>query len=295
MSYQVTKRQFTMSICAIGASILIAACGGGSNPVITKLSVTPALGAVYGGVVEVFSSTGTLLGTGVTTRPDGNVVVNMSNYTSGSPVVIKVSLPPGAIYFDEKAEGEVTIDNDNTISLLSVLPAVGADQSVGVTPITNMAAKLTGLDVETVGVTNFAFTVTAQAVYESVAKTNLILGLPATTNILVAPVPASAAEPNPTDSMGLILAIMVRASTTDAISQANALADAVKTDGTVDTTKTEVITQVNNSLVDATATQGLNIAIAPANTTPTPEQITSAVKEVETVLKPPTPATGAGG
>jgi hypothetical protein len=293
MSYHVTKRQFTMSICAIGAALLISACGG-SDPVITKLSVTPALGAVYGGVVEVFSSTGTLLGTGVTTRPDGKVVVNMTNYTSGSPVVIKVSLPVGAIYFDEKADGELTIDNTNTVSLLSVLPAVGTNQSVGVTPITNMAAKLTGLDVETVGVTNFAFTVTARAIYESVAKTNLILGLPATTNILVAPVPASEAEPNPTDTMGLILAIMVRASTTDAISQSNALADAVKTDGTVDVTKTEVITQVNDSLVDPTATQSLNLVIKPANTAPTPDQITAAVKEVETVLKPPTPATGAG-
>ena len=61
----ITKRAFTLALSAAAIAALTA-CGGGSDTTsaaTTTLSVTPVLGAVYGGTVNMYSSTGTLLGT----------------------------------------------------------------------------------------------------------------------------------------------------------------------------------------------------------------------------------------
>ena len=64
-----SKRSFSIALTAAAIAALVA-CGGGSDPVATTLSVTPVLGAVYGGTVTVYSSTGTLLGTATTRKSD---------------------------------------------------------------------------------------------------------------------------------------------------------------------------------------------------------------------------------
>ena len=177
-----TKRSFSLGLMAVAVAV-VTGCGGGSSGSVatptptatTLLSVTPVLGAVYGGTVNVYSSTGTLLGTATTSNTDGKASVSLSNYTAGSPVIIKVSLGAGASYFNEKTGINVNVTAANPISLLSALPTVGTGQSVGVTPITNMAAKLAGLTPNAVGSGTLATTVTADSIYTAVAKTNLAL------------------------------------------------------------------------------------------------------------------------
>jgi hypothetical protein len=209
--------------------------------------------------------------------------------------VVKVSLAAGASYFNEKTGANVTITAANPISLLSVVPAVASGQAVGVTPITNMAAKLAGLTADAVGTGTLATTVTADAIYSAVAKTNLALGLPAVTNILAAPVAATLAAPKPTETLGNILAVMAKnTASADPVAQATALAAAVKTDGTVDATKAAAITEVNTTLTDKTKATGVTIAIAAPVTAPTAAQLTTATAATKTVVDAAKP-TGAGG
>ena len=291
-----TKRSFSLALTAAAIAALTA-CGGSSSDSVatTTLSVTPVLGAVYGGTVTVYSSTGVLLGTATTSATDGKASVSLANYTAGSPVVVKVSLAAGASYFNEKTGANVTITAANPVSMLSVMPAVTTGQAVGVTPITNMAAKLAGLTAAAVGAGTLATTVTADAIYTAVAKTNLALGLPASTNILAAPVAATVTAPKPTETMGNILAVMAKnTASADPIAQANALVEAVKTDGTVDSTKTAASTEVNATLTDTTTATGLTITVAASVTAPTAAQITTATAATKTVVDAARP-TGAGG
>jgi hypothetical protein len=294
MNKLITKRTFSLGLTAAAIAALVA-CGGGSDPVITTLSVTPVLGAVYGGTVNVYSNTGSLLGSATTSATDGKASVSLSNYATGSPVVVKVSLAAGASYFNEKTGANVTITAANPVSLLSVVPAVASGQAVGVTPITNMAAKLAGLTSDAVGTGTLATTVTADAIYSAVAKTNLALGLPAATNILAAPVAATLAAPKPTETLGNILAVMAKnTASADPVAQATALAAAVKTDGTVDATKAAAITEVNATLSDKTKATGVTITIAAPVTAPTAAQLTTATAATKTVVDAAKP-TGAGG
>jgi len=304
-----TKRSFSFALTAV-ALVAFSGCGGGSsdsvatsNPTPTPtptptstrvLSVTPALGAVYGGTVNVYSNTGVLLGTATTNNTDGKAAVSLSNYTPGTPIVVKVSLGAGASYFDEKKGINVNVTAANPISLLSVLPDVGVGQTVGVTPITNMAAKLAGLTPNAVGSGALATTLSADAIYTAVAKTNLFLGLPASMNILAAPVAATVTAPIPTEALGQILAVMAKNTiAADPAAQSLAMAAAVKTDGTVDLANKVGITEVNGTLTNPTIAKSLSIVVAPSVLEPTATQITTSTTTSKTVVQE-AKATGAG-
>ena len=301
-----TKRSFSLALTAVAVAV-ITGCGGGSSdsvatptptPTSTRvLSVTPVLGAVYGGIVNVYSSTGTLLGTATTSNTDGMASVSLSNYTDGTPIIVKVSLGAGASYFNEKTGINVNVTAANPISLLSVLPEVGIGktvQTVGVTPITNMAAKMAGLTANAVGSGTLATAITADAIYTAVAKTNLVLGLPASTNILAAPVAATVTSPNPTEPLGQILAVMARNTiAADPAAQAAAMAAAVKTDGTVDLANKVGITEVNGTLTNPTIARTLSIVVAPSVLEPTAQQITSSTSTSKSVVQA-AKASGAG-
>jgi len=302
-----TKRSFSLALTGVAVAV-VTGCGGGSSdsvatptptPTSTSvLSVTPVLGAVYGGIVNVYSSTGVLLGTATTSNTDGKASVSLSNYTSGSPVIVKVSLGAGASYFNEKTGINVNVTASNPISLLSVLPNVNIGQSVGVTPITNMAAKLAGLTANAVGSGTLATAITADAIYTAVAKTNLVLGLPASTNILAAPVAATVTQPIPTEPLGQILAVMAKNTiAADPAAQAAAMAAAVKTDGTVDVANKVGITEVNGTLTNPTIAGTLSIVVAPSVLEPTAAQITTATTASKSVAGKGTATspTGAGG
>ena len=306
--YQVlTKRSFSLALTAFAFAAL-SGCGGSSSdsvatptptPTATRtLSVTPVLGAVYGGTVNVYSNTGVLLGTATTSQTDGKASVSLSNYTPGTPVIVKVSLGTGASYFNEKKGINVTVTASDSISLLSVLPDVSVGQSVGVTPITNMAAKMAGLTVNAVGSGALVTTVTADAIYSAVAKTNLALGFPPSLNILAAPVAPTVTAPNPTEPLGQILAVMAKNTiAADPAAQAIAMAAAVNTNGTVDLANKSAITEVNNTLTNPTIAANLIIRVTAPVLEPTTAQVTTSTTSSKEVAGKgnATSPTGAGG
>lgn len=291
-----TKRSFSLALTAFAFAAL-SGCGGSSSdsapapapaapaPTASRiLSVTPALGAVYGGTVNVYSNAGLLLGTAKTSETDGKASVSLSNYTLGTPVIVKVSLAAGSSYFNEKKGINVNVTAADAISLLSVLPDVSVGQSVGVTPITNMAAKMAGLTANAVGSGALATPVTADAIYSAVAKTNLALGFPASLNILAAPVAPTVTAPNPTEPLGQILALMAKNTiAADPAAQATALAAAVNSNGTVDLANKFSITEVNNTLTNPTLAQGLSITVVAPVFEPTAAQIVTSTASSKAV------------
>ena len=258
------------------AAITLAGCGGTTSSIgsTTSLTVTPALGAAYGATVFVYNATGTLLGTG-TTGSDGKANLSLTGYTAGQPIIIKTVLGVGSFYFNEKTGANTTpvTATETPVTLMAVVPAVATGQAVGVTPLTNMAAAFVGVTATTTTPTK---TVTSAAVYEAVAKTNLALGLPATTNITEAPIAATASNWDKVAGVitgsstatgavtGKILAEMAKASTSTPAAQAVALAAAVNTTAGAIVTGTTptVLTSVNTALTAAATTLSITV-VAP--------------------------------
>jgi len=268
------------------AALSLAGCGdsGSSAPTVagtsTSFSVTPALGAVYNGTVTVYSKSGAALGT-ASTGTTGTAALTLSGYTTGEPVVIKLTLAPGASYFNEKTGANENVTT--TTSLLSIAPSVTSGGSAGVSALTNMAAQYVGLSADMVGTGALPVVPTSDAINQAVAKTNLAVGLPANTDILKAPVPATQAAPNPTDTLGNLLAKLAIYSTQPSpLARATALAEAVTTSGTVDPTRVGTLTALNNNLILA---GNMPVTVYPAVTAPTLSDITSAVISVTTGAK----------
>jgi hypothetical protein len=257
------------------AAITLAGCGGttSTNTDTSSLTVTPALGAAYGATVFVYTATGVLLGTG-TTGSDGKANVTLTGYVAGTPIIIRTVLGIGSFYFNEKTgENTTPITNaDAVVTLMAVVPAVASGQAVGVTPLTNMAAAFVGVTAATPIPSK---TVTSAAAYESVAKTNLALGLPANTNITEAPIAATKANWDKVAGVitggnvgtgattGKILAEMARTTTAATpAAQAVALAAAVNTStGTVATGSSSAILGTINTALDAAKTTKLSITV----------------------------------
>lgn len=180
---------------------LLSACGGDTVSPIGSLDVTPAKGAVYGAPVAVFDSKGRQVGDGVTSTTTGDTSINL--YSAGSaPYTVRVSLIPGVKMWDESAnngEGaEITLDTDQG-SMLAI--ALQVSEPIGVTPLTSLSAAIAGVTDPTQPPVTF----TTDAVVTAVAKTNALLGLPATFNINKPPVPATATNPAPSESYGQLL------------------------------------------------------------------------------------------
>ena len=298
-----TARRHVLILLSLTGITALVGCGGGGSeppPVIkptTAMVVTPSLGAVYGGTVNVYSANGALLGTATTSTTDGKANLNLTDYAAGTPIIVKLTLNAGTTYFNEKTGSNTTVSTP--ASLLSTVPSITANQAIGVTPLTNMAAKLAGLSSSSVGSGTLSTPVTADSIFGAVAKTNLALGLPANTNILAAPVPATAAAPTPTDPLGKLLAVMAKNTTAaDPLAQAQALESAVNTNGTINTTQASVITQVNTTLSNPTLNAGLTIKVAAPVLAPTTDQLNKAVTDAKTAVDSgtaPTGGTGGGG
>ena len=283
------------------AAITLAGCGGttssssSSSTTVNALTVTPALGAAYGATVFVYSASGTLLGSGTTSTTTGQVTLTLTGYTTGQPIIIKTVLGAGSFYFNEKTGANTTpvTASETPVTLMAVIPKVATGQAVGVTALTNMAAAFVGVTATTVIPTT---TLTAAAVNEGIAKTNLALGLPTTTNITEAPVAASATNWNSVTGVitggtggtgsvtGKILAEMARTSTTTPAAQAQALAAAVNTStGTVATGTASAVLGTLNTTLQAAAVSKLAIVVAVSVTAPTTAQLTEAKTAVTTV------------
>ena len=300
MSTHSFNRRLALTVIS-AAALIIAGCGGttssssSSSTTVNALTVTPALGAAYGASVFVYSASGTLLGSGTTSTTTGQVTLTLTGYTTGQPIIIKTVLGAGSFYFNEKTGANTTpvTASETPVTLMAVIPSVATGQAVGVTALTNMAAAFVGVTATTVIPTT---TLTAAAVNEGIAKTNLALGLPTTTNITEAPVAASATNWNSVTGVitggtggtgsvtGKILAEMARTSTTTPAAQAQALAAAVNTStGTVATGTASAVLGTLNTTLQAAAVSKLAIVVAVSVTAPTTAQLTEAKTAVTTV------------
>ena len=290
------KRRTTL---ALAASLVIAAslvaCGGSDDVSSTNLTVTPALGAVYGAPVTVFNgTTGATLGSGTTGMTTGSVTIPLIGSISG-PVVVRVSLSPGTKYFDEKLKSDVTITTANETSMLAVLPTLptSVNKSVGVTLISNMAAKLAGLNP---AATNFS--VTAEKANEGAARAVLALGLPTSFNINAAPVAAKSST-FPTDVYGRLLAEMATRAPTgkNALDQFNDLASAVTANTVSPSAGLTALTSALTTAAGAVNTvRGAGtITVAAANLTPNSTTLAGAASSQNTASSSGNSPTGASG
>lgn len=186
------------------AALLLAACGGTPTPAtVSNMAITPAKGACLGCTVSVYSQAGVLLASGTTNATTGKITLDTAGNTS--LLLVKVTGNATAKYFDEKTNTEAAYPS--TASMVTVVPSFSSGGEIGVTPLTSMAAKLAGVDTAALGSSTFvAQTLTAASIQDAGARTLLLLGLPPTFKLFAAPVPATLANPVPTDSYGGLLA-----------------------------------------------------------------------------------------
>jgi hypothetical protein len=273
--FPITEKRRFIALITMVAALTLAACGGTSSTQLKTQAntVTPALGATYNADVYVYAADGiTLLGQGKTDATTGKSNVTLTGYTEGTPVIVKVVVGPGASYYDETKKDNVTIAaGADSFSMLSVLPSATAGQEFSANPLTNMAAKFAGVSAKDLGNTKLGTPLVADKVYEGVAKTNLALGLPTSTNILAPVTPATKKDPAPTGTISNLLVVMattqigqVPNTSIDPIKRALNLADAIKADGTIDTTKSSAFADLNAALKKDTT---LKIAIVVPKTT----------------------------
>jgi hypothetical protein len=289
-------RRIALVSSVVAAAVLVACSSSDSSVADTNVTITPALGAVYGGSVSVYNAAGTLLGTGTTGSTTGTASVKLTNYVTGTPILVKVSMVNGSTYFDEKSGTVKTVTvaaGGTPVSLVSFKPSVTSGGSVGVTPLTNMAAKAAGIDASALTGAALTTPLTATAINTAVAKVNLFLGLPTSTNLLAAPVPATLAAPLPTNTYGLLLAKLAAAASTDALAQSSALVAAVGTTGDVVSGNVAAINAANTAL--ATAASAIGVTISAPNIAPSASQVTAAAAAVASTISADTAPTGSTG
>jgi len=200
------RRLLGAALLGLSAAVLVACGGGGGSPAATNLTVVPAKGAIYAATATAYQADGkTSAAAGTTTAKGltdaGKVTLNVGSYSG--IVLLNVAGNASAQYYDEvsKKEQSFTAD-DNLVS--AITPKAGA--SVGVTPLTTVAAKLAGIDSDKLGKSTFVAptTLTADTVLEGAVRALFILGLPADFNIFAAPTPATD-DTAPTDPYGALL------------------------------------------------------------------------------------------
>lgn len=299
-SSRVTRR-IALASSVLAAAVLVA-CSSSDSASTTNLTVTPALGAVYGGEVNVYNAAGGLLGTGTTSTTTGSASVVLNGYSAGTPIIVKLSMINGSKYYDEKSKTVKTVtvaSGATATSLLSFAPSITSGAAVGVTPASHMAAKLAGLSTTTL---TGGATLSAATILKAVGAANLILGLPSGTNLLKAPVPATSDTP-PTDTYGALLFAVAKVATVDALSQATALYDAVPAmaaDGSVsitDNTKYATIVAANNAMVAAKPTLTSSIPATVSAGSPltlTASQVTTASTNVSSNISNTASGSGSG-
>lgn len=168
---------------------LLAACGGGGGgsagsggTAASGVTVVPALGAFSAGVrVEAFDPvTGLAIGDGATTDANGTAVIDLGNHTTS--FILKVTGNATAKYFEEGLTATGTdinfTSNDSLLALVPASVAVTKGSSIGVTPLTHMAAGFAVNSLSDLKVNIPAGKTAADVMYEAMARVRYITGLP---------------------------------------------------------------------------------------------------------------------
>lgn len=289
---KISRSSLIRGAVALATASLLSACGGDSVSPSGTLSVTPAKGAVYGAPVAVYDAQGRQVGSGTTSATTGDVSVDLYS-TGAAPYTVQVRLVPGVKMWDESANNgsgaEITLDTDQG-SMLAI--ALQVSEPIGVTPLTSVAAAIAGVTDPTKPPATF----TPDSVVTAVAKTNALFGLPATFNINTPPVPATAANPTPTDTYGAVLKEMaVNAGEGGALTQLSDLISA-GTDvaaGNLSSTTTTLAAVVNAAASEAS----VEVSEPPADLTSLNEAAAALEEAIKEELEgnEPTGTTGPTG
>ena len=308
------RRIFGTVILGISAAVLVACGGGGDSPVAsvtTNMTVTPAKGAIYGALATIYQANGTTsLNTGTTGAVSpatgtvaGAATINVGNYSGVA--FVKVTGNATATYYDEKTNSD-TASFGTTASLVSAVPAItaGTAGDAGVTPFTTMAAKLAGVDTDTLGTAGAVPAgFTKNTALEGGARVLLALGLPSTYNIFAKPTPATKAVPTPADPLSNILASMGKNTTSASALElfstmiTNTPKASVGTDGTTSlsaaqvTSFTTAFTAFKAAFDTAAASAGITPAAAQLN--PSTATLATAVTALDAAVKATTTTTAA--
>lgn len=189
------QRRPRAALTALALAALMAGCGGDDDappdvvppPATGNVAVTAALGAVANADVTVTcAATGAVLGTG-SSAATGLVTVATSGLCAG-PVLVTVSGRGDgtSTYFDEALASTVAFPAG--ASLRALVPAQAASMSVGVTPLTEVAARqaLTAAG-------SLAAVSAAQVNAANAAVVAQVLGAGVTLDILTPPTPWTSA------------------------------------------------------------------------------------------------------
>ena len=169
-------------------STLLVACGGGGGggatsggTTVTGVTVVPALGAFSAGArVEAFDPvSGLAIGDGATTDATGAAVIDLG--THASSFVLKVTGSATTKYFEEGLTSNGTdtnfTSNDVLLALVPASAAVTKGASIGVTPLTHMAAGFAVNSLSDLKVNIPAGKDAADVMYEAMARVRYITGL----------------------------------------------------------------------------------------------------------------------
>ena len=274
---------------AAGAASLLAACGGGSSsPAKTSLVIVPALGAIYNAPVFLWSSGNPQpLGNGLTDGSTGKATLTFDTPASGSSFFSRCTVGPGSSYFDEGIGRVIQVGPSAApVELFAVKTSANAPMAIS--PLTNMVAKLAGLDSTTV--TAPTFSLTNDRIVNAVSTVIAVLGLPADFDILSAPVAATASNPNPDSAYGLLLSEMAKVATAsggNALTQATELAAAVSSSGAV--VNAQALVSLNTGLINSGKLNVQNAAEVINNPTKLAERVNEVTSVVQSTINAPSP------
>lgn len=296
MTFNTRTRMIGFCIAA-----LLAGCGGGGGgspspnsgggTSTTGITIVPTLGAFTAGArVEAFDPiTGLSIGDGATTDATGTAVIDLGNHAS--TFVLKVSGSSTAKYFEEGlgANGTETnfASNDVMLALVPASAAVTLGSSIGVTPLTHMAAGFAVNSLSDLKVNVPSGKTAANVMYEAMARTRFIIGLAPQSNdyrISINPIlaPNTLSSTNKTSGInlsnaggyyGLLLAELSKAVSTESparssLDLAKSLfnhATAIKAPGSVAVNSTAVTNFQASS--DYTAITAATAAVGAGNST----------------------------
>lgn len=169
---------------------LLTSCGGGgggstttTNPVVSGVTIVPGLGMFSEGArVEAFDPvTGLSIGTAGTTGATGQAVIDLG--THASAFILKVTGSASAKYFEEGlgASGADTSfsSNDVLLALVPASAAVDKSATLGVTPLTHMAAGFAVNSLSDLKINVPQGKTAADVMYDAISRTRFITGLEA--------------------------------------------------------------------------------------------------------------------
>jgi hypothetical protein len=251
------------------------------------MEIVPALGAIFNAPVFLWASGNPQpLGNVLTDGTTGKATISFDAPASGSAFFSRCTVGPGSSYFDEGIGRVIQVGPSAApVELFAVKTSTTAPMAIS--PLTNMVAKLAGVD--SASISSPTFSLTNDKIVNAISTVIAVLGLPANFDIISAPIAATASNPNPNSAYGLLLSEMAKvasASGGNALTQATALVSAVSSNGTVVSANTLV--SLNAGLIKSGKLNVQNAAEVINNPTKLAERVNEVKSVVQSTINAPT-------